>query len=210
MDNLTFSILIVTAFLMGMVFYSKLLEVTISRKDKKRIDEKKSLFISIFNSINNGNSYFKSRVLQTAYITTNTTKTGKIDVLYLIDKDDIAILKNNKVIHTSDEVDRVIIRSIIDAIREKHNSDINNTVNFFGMTFSKKDIGTYFKMDIDDFNQIMNRISGKELSDIDIIKRNSENSKMMNIDDILDKINQFGISSLSKEEKNYLDNYSNK
>lgn len=41
------------------------------------------------------------------------------------------------------------------------------------------------------------------------LKQKSENNYELNIDDILDKIKKLGIESLTKEEKNFLDNFEN-
>lgn len=200
--------LVSLSFLLGMIVYKEVNNYVIRKENESRKLEIESIFKSVLKSIKDGQSKFKSRFLQTAYITTNTPKTGVVDIVYLIDKGDIAILKDNQIKYVSDGVDRKIIDETIDRININHGNQMNDVVNFFGLIFSKKDFESNFNMKIEDFNKMMNRVMNREEeSDIESIIRNNQQS--FDIDEILDKIGKHGISSLTIEEKKYLNDYSN-
>lgn len=201
-------ILSLFTFLLGMIVYKVFNEALIKRDIKNKKKEIESIFISVLKSINSGQSNFKSRFLQTAYVTTSTSKTGIIDVIYLIDKSDIAILKNGQVKYTSEGVGKNIIDEIINSINYLHGKEINDVVNVFGLLFSKKDFESSFKMKFEDFNKIINRMTKDDTSsDIDNIINSNQDS--FDIDEILDKIGKHGLGSLTDEEKQYLNDYSN-
>jgi hypothetical protein len=192
------------SFLFGMIFYKKVNNYFIKQDINKKKSEIESIFNLVLDSIKNGNSKFKSRFLKTAYITTNTSKTGVVDIIYLLDRGDIAILKDNQVKYVSDGVNRSIINETISYININHGDEINDVVNLFGLIFSKKDFESNFNMKVEDLNKIIN---SEVDSEINIIVKN--NKKSFDIDEILDKISKSGIYSLTIEEKKYLNDYSN-
>lgn len=196
--------LVSLSFLLGMIVYKEVNNYVIRKENESKRLEIESIFKSVLKSIKDGQSKFKSRFLQTAYITTNTPKTGVVDIVYLIDKGDIAILKDDKIKYISDGVNRSIIDETIDHININHGNQINDVVNLFGLIFSKKDFESTLNIKIEDFNKIMKR---EKESDIESIIRNNQQS--FDIDEILDKIGKHGISSLTIEEKKYLNDYSN-
>lgn len=196
------------SFLLGMISYKELNNFVIKKERKEKKNEIDSIFKLVLDSIKGGQSVFKSRFLKTAYVTTNTTKTGIIDVIYLLDKNDVAIIKNDQVKYTSEGVDREIIDELINSINFIHGLEINDVVNVFGLLFSKKDFESNFKMKFENFNKIINRAMGTEPdSEIDNIINDNQNS--FDIDEILDKIGKHGMGSLTVEEKKYLNDYSN-
>lgn len=200
--------LFLIAFLLGMITHKEVNKFSIKKEIKDKKSEIDSIFGSVLKSIESGQSTFKSRFLQTAYITTSTPKTGIIDIIYLLDKNDIAIIKNGQVKYTSDGVNIDLINEIINLVNFKHGVEINDVVNVFGLLFSKKDFESNFKMKFEDFNKIFNRAMGKDLdSEIDNIINNNQIS--FDIDEILDKIGKHGMGSLTEEEKKYLNDYSN-
>jgi predicted phosphodiesterase len=79
--------------------------------------------------------------------------------------------------------------------------EIENIVSILGMVFSKDEFERIFKIKFEDLN-----ISVNETSDIDRILE--DNNNRYDIDEILDKISKGGISSLSPDEKKYLEDYS--
>ncbi len=100
-------------------------------------------------------------------------------------------------------VDSDIIERIIKKINEQYKNQINDIVTVFGFIFSREDFETKFKMRVE--NGMLYPLDKKDESDIDRIK--SKNSEMFNIDDILDKINDVGIDSLSNEERAFLKSF---
>jgi len=196
------------AFLLGMITYKELSNFIFKKERKDKKSELNSIFKVVLDSLKVGQSAFKGRFLQTDYVTTNTTKTGIIDIIYLLDKNDVAIIKNGQVKYTSEGVNREIIDEIINSINYIHGREINDVVNVFGLLFSKKDFESNFKMKFEDFNKIINRaMSNEPDSEIDNIINDNQNS--FDIDEILDKIGKHGMGSLTAEEKNYLNDYSN-
>lgn len=192
-------------FLLGVTIGFKLLNWF---RNKNEEDAKKELienidkqFNEVLSNIERGNSKFKSRVNSTVYIESTLLKHGSVDIVYLIDKGDIAIFKDGNCLYTSHTVDKSIINSIMISINRYHKKEIDNVVTVLGMTFSKDEFERIFKIKFEDLN-----ISVNESSDIDKIVEN--NNSRYDIDEILDKISKDGISSLSTDEKKYLEDYS--
>lgn len=196
------------SFLFGMTFYKEVNKYLTKKELELKKLKIKNIFNEVSHSIKSENSRFKSRFLQTSYINTVTPTMGIIDIIYLMDKNDIAILKDNKVEYTSDGVDRELIDEIILLILRKHNNEINDVVNVFGLLFSKKDFESNFKMKVEDFNKIMYKLNNEKFGPgVDSIIKNNQDS--FDIDEILDKIGKYGMGSLTEEEKKYLNDYSN-
>lgn len=207
MDNIIFVLLILLSFSIG----GYLTYVVERHKNKRLISKEKEkmngIYRSLLNSVISGDSKFKSRFLNTAYISTTTSKTGTVDIVFLIDKRDIAISKNEEVKYTSHNVDKDLVDQLIEAVEYRHSSEINDVVSFFGLTISRTNFEQNFKMTVDEFNNLFSS-KGKfgAVGDVTDVK---EEEITYNVDDILDKISKSGIESLTKEERKYLNDYSN-
>jgi hypothetical protein len=171
--------------------------------NKKRINSLNKKFLNILNELESGRSKFRTRFSNTVYININLEEYGKVDVVYMIDKDDISLFKGSDCILTTHSVDRNIIDKIINKIKLIHDNDINDIVNIFGLIMNKKEFENFTKVKIEDFGKTR---YDNELSDIDKIVKSNESK--FNIDDILDKISSIGIDSLSKDERKFLEDYS--
>jgi hypothetical protein len=205
MIEVMFILAFLLTFLLGVTIGFKLLNWL---RNKTEEDTKKELienidkqFNEVLSNIERGNSKFKSRVNSTVYIESTLSKHGSVDIVYLIDKGDIAIFKDGNCLYTSHTVDKSIINSIIISINKYHKKEIDNVVSVLGMTFSKDEFERIFKIKFEDLN-----ISVNESSDIDKIVE--DNRTRYDIDEILDKISKDGITSLSPDEKQYLEDYS--
>lgn len=211
MSILFYISLSIVLILIGAYSALKILELKNKKRLKKKRLKNEAIFYSILDCIKNGKSQFKSRFMKVAYISINTYKVGNADIGYFLDTGDIVILKNNKVFKTTENVDKEIISDITRYINIIHGKDINDVVNFLGLFFSKKDFKKKFKMEPEEFNDILNRIllekEKNETSDLDKII--NKNKSLYNIDEILDKINSKGIDSLTEGEKEYLSDLSN-
>jgi hypothetical protein len=95
--------------------------------------------------------------------------------------------KGGEVIWTTYFLDAELKDIIIDAIIVRWWSEIDNTQNLNGVIVDNKTYSHIISSD--------GYIEGEN------------NSNNFNLDVILDKINKFGIDKLTKEEKNFLDNY---
>jgi hypothetical protein len=126
--------------------------------------------------------------------------------MYMMDKKDVAIFKNDKCIYTSELLDDDILDEIISAIDTYHNDNILDTVNMMGLIFSRQDFEKKFNVKVEDLQKNMYG-PNQEVSDIDRIKNENENK--YNIDDILERITSVGIENLTSDEREFLDNYNN-
>lgn len=161
-------------------------------------------FKEVLNNILSSKSKFKSRVNNTVYINTKLKDYDDVNVVYLMDRKDIAIFKNNKCIYTSEMVEKDTITSISNAIENKFEDKINDVVEVLGFVFSREDFERTFKIKVEDLTN-PEKMKMVEESDIDKIVR--ENETKFSIDEILDKISKVGIENLTEEEKKFLQNY---
>jgi hypothetical protein len=176
--------------------------------EKKRIDKIQSKFDEILKNISKGRSKFKTRLNSTVYISSYLQEHGSIDIVYMIDKDDVAIFKGTTCIYTSNNVDINTISDIVNLINIKHGSEITDVVNFFGIIYTKSELEKAIGVKWEDFQRTMNRIY-EESKDSSSINNNAFSNEInYDIDDILDKISRFGINSLTIEERTFLDEYS--
>jgi len=132
---------------------------------------------------------------------------GKVNLLYLMDKKDIAIFKEDKCLYTSDQVDQNLLIDIITSIENRHGWKIEDVVNVLGFVFYREDFEKSFGMKFDDISKSLGMRPQSD-SEIDNIVNNNETK--FDIDEVLDKIGKLGIEMLSEEEREFLDNYSKK
>lgn len=176
-------------------------------EQEKVAESKKSQFTEILSKIRKGKSKFKSRLNDMVYISLNLEEHGDIDLIYLMDKDDIAIFQETKCLYSSDGVDRSTVNEIITSIYRIYGKKINDVVEILGFVFYREEFERSFNIKAEDLKKANLFANHNDVSEIDKIK--DENIKRFNIDEILDKISAFGIASLTIEERLFLDNYSN-
>jgi hypothetical protein len=172
---------------------------------------KSNQYLEILSKIKNGESNFKTRVNDTVYVETDMVEFGTVDVIYLMDKNDIAIFQGAKCLHTSDGVSKEIIADIISYIYKIYNKKINDVVNILGFVFYREEFERTFKIKAEDLKKVnlfdpLQPLQ-QDLNEIDQIKSNNQNR--YDIDEILDKISAFGMKVLTPEELAFLDKYSN-
>ena len=170
-------------------------------KNEQLKSQSNDTFNEILNNILNGRSSFRTRINNTVYINMTLKDYGDVNIVYLLDKNDIGVLKNTNVVITTTIVDKEIIRKIINAIKEKFNNEINDVIEMLGFVFSKNDFEKTFGIKAEDLKK------GKIKEKSEIEKIVTENDKKFNIDDILDKINKVGIENLTPEENKFLNNF---
>jgi hypothetical protein len=131
-----------------------------------------------------------------------------VDLIYLLDKDDIAIFQDTKCLYTSDGIDKSLVDEIISTIYKIYGKKINDVVEILGFVFYREEFENSFNIKVEDLKKsnLFSNLSN-DMGEIEKIK--NENKKRFNIDEILDKISSFGIASLTIEERLFLDNYSN-
>lgn len=199
-------------FSLGLYVQRKLTERAFRLESEKFSLSKKNQYLEVLSNIKFGSSQFKTRVNDTVYVSTTLSEYGDIDVIYLIDKNDIAIFQGAKCLNTSDGIDLNIINEIISTIYTIYDKKINDFVDILGFKFYREEFERSFNVKVDDLKNINlfgGMINNHDIDKNEIDKIKSENKKKFNLDDILDKISSSGIDSLTFEEIVFLDNYSN-
>lgn len=196
-----YSFIIISFLFGGIVFmacnsiYKKVLEMN-------SITNINALYSEILFSISK--SKFVTRVNNNVTVECATGTLGVFSLLYMIDRDDIAVFKDGKCIYTTENVRDDLVQGIVKKINNQHKKEINDVVSIFGFTFSRIDFETKFKMKIE--NGMLYPLDKKE-EESDVDKIVNKNSEMFNMDEILDKINNVGIDNLSVEEKAFLKSF---
>jgi hypothetical protein len=202
---------IVLTFLLGVAIGVRLTDLIHNMRLKKQNDDilkdRTKQFDEILTKVSTGKSRFKTRVNQTSYISVKLTDHGKVNVVYLMDKKDIAIFKEDKCLYTSDLVDESLVSNIITSIENRHGWRIADIVNVLGFVFYREDFEKSFGMKFED---ISSSLGMKPQSESEIDNIVNKNETKFDIDEVLDKIGKLGIEMLSKEEREFLDNYSKK
>lgn len=191
----------------GGFLQKKLTIKAIEIENQKAILLKKNNFLEILSNIKSGNSNFKTRVNETIYVELNLNDYGVVDLIYLMDKNDIAVFQDSKCIHTSDGIQKEIISEIISTICFLYDKKINDVVNLFGFTFYREEFENSFNIKMEDIKNMNFFNQTENLNEIDKIK--SDNKKKFDVDEILDKISAYGIQGLTNEELIFLDKFSN-
>lgn len=197
-------------FCLGYLFNNILRKIIEGYNDGKYRKEITDIFQSILDNIYTNKTSFISRINGTVTIMTELSEIGMVNIVYLMDRRDIAIFKGDKCIYTSDTIDRTLVEEIIVGVETFYKHEINDVVNVLGMIFSRTEFENKFKIKVEDIKKGMGMFGGipkEEMSDIEKIKK--QNDVKFNIDDILDRITSVGIENLTPEEKRFLDSYNN-
>jgi hypothetical protein len=182
----------------------KILDVYQERNYKKEIND---IFQGILDNIYTHKTSFNSRINNTVSVMTELENLGSINIVYLMDRKDIAVFKGDKCIYTSDSAEKTLVEEIIMGVEIFYKHEINDVVNVMGMVFSRDEFEKKFGVKVEDIKKGNFGGLKEEMSDIEKIKK--RNSVKFNIDEILDRISSVGIENLTPEERNFLDNYNN-
>jgi hypothetical protein len=197
--------IIIGFFCLGYLFNNILGKIVEGYKDGKYLKEIKGIFKNVLDNLYTNKTSFVSRVNGTVTIVTELSDLGMVNIVYLMDRRDIAIFKEDKCVYTSDSIDVSLIDEIILGIEVFHKHDINDVVNILGMVFSRDEFENKFKIKVDDVKKGLFGNQKEEISDIEKIKK--QNELKFNIDDILDRITSVGIDNLTPDEKRFLDRF---
>jgi len=202
MNTLGLTFLIIGTFMLGMLFNKILSNILDQIKRNNIIKDINGQFKQILDNIKTNKSKFVNRINTTVFIKTNLNDYGDVNLVYLMDKKDVAIFRNSKCIYSSESVDKGLIDSIVSTIDKKFEGEINDVVEILGFTFSREDFEKTFKIKVEDLKTMS---AQQPESDIDRILE--ENESKFDIDEILDKISKVGIENLTIEEKEFLNNF---
>lgn len=201
---MVYSIIIICSFGLGFLC-SNLVKIYLEQVESEKLTNKvNGIYSNLLENIYSDKTVFISRINNTVSIETNIEDEGLLNIMYMMDKKDVAIFKSDKCIYTSELLDDNILDEVITAIDTYHNDKILDTVNMMGLIFSREDFEKKFNVKVEDLQKNMYG-PNQEVSDIDRIKNENENK--YNIDDILERITSVGIENLTPDEKEFLDNY---
>jgi hypothetical protein len=202
-------LILLTGILIGGIVNKWSSILSFKNEEKRLILDKNKQFKQILDKVLNKKTIFKTRVNNTVYIWVKLDDYGKVDILYFLDKRDIAIFKGDSCIMTSKDVKSDLLNDVINNIDRVHYHRIIDIVEVLGFIFYREDFEKNFNINVKELKERANMIKSlNETSDIqNIINKNNDK---FDIDEILDKINQVGIENLTKEEKDFLNNYNQK
>jgi len=162
---------------------------------QKKIDEKIDIFKDILNSIDKNQIKFINRVNNTVGFSILTSRVGIVELVYTLDKGELAILQKGNCLFTSSGIGDELINKICFRLNNQFGKDIEDVTDVHGNIIDNKTIKRVT-------NNIGNMSSGLGLP---LPPKEPE----FDIDELLDKISKSGVESLSKNEKEYLDNLNN-
>lgn len=194
---------LIGAFCLGYVFSGfirKVMEKITDDESSKKVND---VYSNLLNNVHGDKTIFISRINNTISLETLLDGEGKVNIMYMMDKKDIAIFKNDNCIYTSILVKPDLLDEIITAIDIYHKSKIVDTVNMMGLIFSREEFEKKFNIRVEDMKKGM--YAPMEVYDID--KMISDDEIDFDIDYILDRISEVGIENLTPDEKEFLDNY---
>ena len=194
------------AFCFGYLFSNlvrKIMDKMVDEESSKKVND---VYSNLLSNIYSDRTFFTSRINNTVSLETLIDGEGKVNIMYMMDKKDIAIFKNDKCIYTSDLVKSDLLDDIITAIDIYHKDKILDTVHMMGLIFSREEFEKKFNIRVEDLKRGM--YAPMEVYDID--KMINEDEIDFDIDYILDRISEVGIENLTPDEKEFLDNYNSK
>lgn len=187
----------------GFVLFYLAYKFSIWKSDKKISAEISSKFKEVLSNLKGNKAVFVSRINQTVIVDTKLAKLDVVNIVYLMDKQIVCIFKDNNCMYTTETLDINLKSEILSEINTKFNKEINDVIDVMGMTISKEEFQQKLE-DIQKFTKNNSNSSNVEKSEVDQIVQ--ENEIKFDVDSILDKISKDGIESISKEEKEFLDN----
>lgn len=205
--NLDIFLIILSSTLFGMSINKALNTLKLNRRENKRKKLKNGDFLEVLQNFSSipRKINFKSRVNNTIYFSTELKSYGKVELVYLLDRADVAIFRNDECIHTSDDVDRKTIDDITENLDKNFDAQINDVVNVLGITFNREEFERAFGVKTEDIKKLFNFSQ----SESEIDKIYFDNEMKYDIDEILDRINIVGINNLTKAELDFLRKWGN-
>ena len=200
--------LCIVSFLLGIYFSKWSQKISKKRENLQKISDTNKQYKQVLEKVKTKKSRFKTRINNTVFIGVKLEDYGRVDLLYFLDKNDLAIFKGEKCIMTSTDVSTDLMKDLIENINRVHHHKIDDVVEVLGFVFYREDFERNFNVNLKEIKEkadhIMKTLEENQ-SDIDkIIKHNNDK---LDIDEVLDKINKVGIENLTKEELEFLNNY---
>ena len=123
----------------------------------REIKDKNDQYEKVYQNVINKKSRFKTRVNNTVYIGTKLPDYGRVTIVYLLDKNDIVIFKEDKCIITSDLINKELVDKIIKEINYRHGYRIDDIVEVLGLIFYRPDFEKTFNVNIDEIKKLVEK-----------------------------------------------------
>lgn len=168
------------------------------RNNKKIVEEINKAFSTVLRNLDRGHIHFVNRVNQTVVFNT-LLPIGRVEIVHFLDKMDVGIYQKGQKLYESKVANQSVIDEICMKLNHRFRGDINNTITIMGNIIDRK---TYDKMTGN--IKAMSRGMDDDIMGMGMAPKEEDTTPQFDVNDILDKINQFGIESLSKAELEYL------
>ena len=194
-------------FVLGIIWGFVLFYITYKfsewKSAKKIAADISSHFKEVLSNLKMNQAVFVSRVNQTVIVDTRLAKLDVVNIVYLMDKQIVCIFKDNNCMYTTESLDGNLKSELLIEINNKFNKEINDVVDIMGMTISREE----FQQKLEEIQKFtMKNINLDNLVENEVDQIVLDNEIKFDVDSILDKIIKDGIESISKEEKEFLDN----
>jgi len=196
---------LIGAFCFGYIFSNLVRKIIDKLDDENNIKKVNLVYSKLLENIYGDKTTFTNRINNTVSLETLIDGEGRVNIMYMMDKKDVAIFKNDRCIYTSDLVTVDLLDEIITAIDIYHKDKIVDVVNMMGLIFSRDEFERKFNLKVEDLKRGF--YAPMEMHDIDDLI--NENETNFDIDYILDRINEVGIENLTPDERKFLNNYNN-
>ena len=110
---MVYSIIIVCSFGLGFLC-SNLVKIYLEQVESEKLTNKvNGIYSNLLENIYSDKTVFISRINNTVSIETNIESEGLLNIMYMMDKKDVAIFKSDKCIYTSELLDDILLRLLI-------------------------------------------------------------------------------------------------
>lgn len=205
-------IFFILGIILGIILYKLFIDYHHIKETKRSRDAINNIFKKVLKDIKENRTSYINRLGDNISIKGSLDDVGIIEIIYISNKNDIALFSKDICIYTSGNVDRSIIDDIIDQINIKYRSKIDDIVIVMGIIYYKPEFEKKFNITVEEMkrrNQTMEEMKKNLNEQSDIDKIIQENKTKFDIDDILDKIASNGINNLTNDEKIFLKKYNN-
>jgi hypothetical protein len=159
--------------------------------ERKVKNQNQSVYQEILDKVNSNDISFGSRINNTVQILANIKSEGDVQIMYFLDKKEIAIFRENDCLYTSVFIKSETLDGISRGIWSKFSNQINDVVSLSNNIFDKRT-----------FVLITGLSNAETFDGFD----DNEFTESHNLDDILDRINKVGYENLTESEKEFLKN----
>jgi hypothetical protein len=98
-----------------------------------------------------------------------------------------------------------VAASVFLILNHLYKKEITEVIDFFGLVLSKQEFEKQFSFDPNEILKLVKNSTNQDISEMDKII--DENQLKFDVDEILDKISNYGIDVLTPEERKFLDNF---